>query len=83
MTSTIVALALVLSTLSSPHAVVYSDTLSGHPSHDLYDSMVTRQGTSHDLVNIVPDSRMGCWVEDNGYGPEKICGLVAAHLQET
>jgi hypothetical protein len=82
MTSTILALALVVSGLCPTHTVVYSDHLSGHPVHDLYDPMVTRQGVGHDDMTLVPDSRMGCWIEDNGYGPEKICGLVAKHLQE-
>jgi hypothetical protein len=54
------------------------DVIVGHSRHDLYDSMVTRQHlTVLDPVNVVPDSRQGCWVEDNGYGPERICGLLA------
>lgn len=53
------------------------DVLTGTSRHDLYDPMRTRQGTSTDVLTLVPDSAMTCWVEDNGYGAEKLCGAKA------
>lgn len=79
MRSTLVALvlAVVATGMAVPATVSTGDVLTGHSRHDGYDPMRTRQGDSTDVATLVPDSAMTCWVEDNGYGAEKLCGAKA------
>jgi hypothetical protein len=84
MRSSLVALVLAVTGMAVPVPApvsVVGDVLTGHSRHDLYDPMRTRQGGSTDVLNLVPDSAMACWSEDNGYGAEKICGAKAGHVE--